>query len=87
MAVNSIATIASSIGVSELFVKIIYGIITTWEIVWSGLAMWRASKNNHKLWFAVFLILNLLAIPEIIYLIVTGKKAVKEEKINKKGKK
>ena len=49
-------------------------VISVWETVWTGFAMWRAAKNRHIAWFVVFLLLNLLAIPEIIYLAVTRKK-------------
>ena len=49
-------------------------VISVWETVWTGFAMWRAAKLRHVAWFVVFLLLNLLAIPEIIYLAVTRKK-------------
>jgi len=48
--------------------------LLVWSLVWKGLAMWRAAKRNDKIWYIVFLIVNLLGIPEIIYLIVTNKK-------------
>jgi len=49
-------------------------VISVWETVWTGFAMWRAAKLRHVAWFVVFLLLNLLAIPEIIYLAVTRNK-------------
>jgi len=52
-----------------------------WSIIWKGLAMWKAARNNHKTWFIVFLILNLVAIPEILYLIFwANPKPVKNKK-------
>ena len=55
-------------------------VISIWEAIWTGLAMWRSAKNNHVIWFVVFLLVNLLAIPEIIYLIVTSKKHRKKRR-------
>jgi len=49
-------------------------LITIWEAVWTGLAMWRSARLKHTIWFVIFLIVNLLGIPEIVYLIVTKKK-------------
>ena len=49
--------------------------ITIWEGAWTAIAMWKAAKNNHLIWFVVFFLVNLLAIPEIIYLVVTRKQA------------
>ncbi|MEM3091359.1 MAG: DUF5652 family protein [Candidatus Pacearchaeota archaeon] len=40
-----------------------------WEGVWTAIAMWKAAKNNHLVWFIVFFIVNLIAIPEIIYIL------------------
>ncbi len=48
-------------------------IITIWEMIWTGLAMWRAAKLKHVAWFIIFLVVNLFGIPEIIYLIATNK--------------
>lgn len=43
--------------------------------------MWRAAHRNDKWWFVVFLVVNTLAILEILYLIFTRKKdAVSEDK-------
>ncbi|BFD25064.1 MAG: DUF5652 family protein [Candidatus Parcubacteria bacterium] len=39
-----------------------------------GGALWKAAKNSNKGWFVVILILNTLAILEILYIFVFGKK-------------
>ncbi len=44
-------------------------LIIIWTLIWKGLALWKAVKNNSKIWFILFLILNDLGILEIIYLI------------------
>jgi len=49
-------------------------LIMAWEGVWTGIAMWKTAKRNHLIWFVVFFVVNLLAIPEIIYLAVVKDK-------------
>jgi lipoprotein signal peptidase len=44
---------------------------------WKGVALWRAAINNHKGWFVALLLLNTLAILEIIYIFVFSKKSNK----------
>ena len=44
------------------------------SLIWKGLALWRTAGRRDKTWFVIFMILNLIGIPEIIYLIVTKKK-------------
>ncbi len=39
-----------------------------WELVWKGLALWRAAKNYHKIWYVCILIFNTVGILPIIYL-------------------
>lgn len=44
-----------------------------WSLVWKGMALWRAAKNDSKPWFIVLLVVNTLGILEILYLYVFGK--------------
>jgi hypothetical protein len=44
-----------------------------WVLPWKGVALWRASRNSHKKWFIALLLLNTLAILEIIYIFVFSK--------------
>jgi hypothetical protein len=39
-----------------------------WTLPWKGVALWRAARNRHLAWFVVLLIINTLAILEIIYI-------------------
>lgn len=50
------------------------GLIILWVLPWKGLALWKAAKNGHKRWFISLLILNTLAILEIIYIFCFSKK-------------
>lgn len=40
-----------------------------WIIPWKGVALWRAARNGQKGWFIALLVINTLAILEIIYLL------------------
>ncbi len=73
-------TITSQLGIPVgLFV-----VITIWEAVWTGIAMWKSARRKHLVWFIVFFLVNLIAIPEILYNFVFSK--MKKKKLAKKKK-
>jgi hypothetical protein len=45
-----------------------------WTIPWKGVALWKAARNSHTAWFVVLLVVNTLAILEIIYIFAFSKK-------------
>lgn len=45
-----------------------------WEMVWKGIALWRAGRNEHLAWFICLLIFNTLGILPIIYIFGFSKK-------------
>ncbi|MCK5285641.1 MAG: hypothetical protein KAJ58_00210 [Candidatus Pacebacteria bacterium] len=49
-------------------------LIMLWVLPWKGYAMWLAVKNNQRNWFIALLILNTLAILDIIYIFFVNKK-------------
>lgn len=49
-------------------------LIALWVLPWKGIALWKAAKNSNKKWFIALLILNTIAILEILYIFVFGKK-------------
>jgi len=51
-----------------------------WSLFWKGWALWRASKNDQKIWYAVILVVNLAGLIEIAYLLFFQK----EDKLWKK---
>ena len=53
-------------------------IIMLWTLPWKGLALWKAAQRNDQKWFIVLLLLNTLAILDILYIY----KFSKREKIN-----
>ncbi len=48
-------------------------LILLWTIPWKGVALWKAAKNSHKKWFIALLLINTLAILEIIYIFYFSK--------------
>jgi len=42
--------------------------LLAWTLPWKGIAMWKAAHKEHKIWFIVFLIVNTVAILEILYI-------------------
>jgi hypothetical protein len=49
-------------------------VILIWSLLWKGLALWNAAKNNQRNWFIAILIVNMVGILEIIYLFRFAKK-------------
>ena len=45
-----------------------------WILPWKGVALWRAAKLNQKKWFIALLLLNTLAVLEILYIFVFSKR-------------
>ena len=56
-------------------------LILLWVLPWKGVALWKSVKNNHKKWFVVLLVLNTMALLEIIYIFYFSKEKESEEKI------
>jgi len=54
-------------------------LLLLWVMAWKGVALWRASKNNHKKWFVALFLLNTLGILEIIYIFFFSKKKATEK--------
>lgn len=50
-------------------------LIIAWTLPWKGVALWKSARNSQKYWFIALLILNTLAILEIIYIFFFSKKA------------
>jgi hypothetical protein len=48
--------------------------LTLWSLFWMGWALWRAAKNDSKVWFVVFLLVHTLGILDIIYIFFISKK-------------
>lgn len=61
--------------ISNINILLILAII--WVLPWKGYALWLSARNNQKWWFIVILIVNTLAILEIVYIFLIAKKIKK----------
>ena len=57
----------------------IAALVTLWTLPWKGWALWLAARRREKGWFIALLILNTLAILEIIYIFFIAKRSDKKE--------
>lgn len=53
-------------------------VLSLWVLPWKGYALWLSARNSHRRWFIALLVINTLAILDIIYIFFVGKKAAKE---------
>lgn len=70
---------------NESFIGIAALILALWTLPWKGYALWIAARNKHKYWFIALLIINTVAILEIIYIFAVGKPALKKAAAAEKG--
>ena len=47
---------------------IIILVAIAWSLPWKGIALWKAARKKHLTWFIILLIINTLAILEILYI-------------------
>jgi len=45
-----------------------------WTLPWKGVALWKAARNTHKWWFIALLVINTLAVLEIIYIFIFSRR-------------
>jgi hypothetical protein len=56
----------------------IFIVIALWTLPWKGYALWKAAKTNHKFWFIAILVINSLAILDILFIFVFSKMGKKK---------
>jgi hypothetical protein len=59
---------------NTMFQGPVFYLIVVWSLIWKGLALWRAAKNDSKVWYVALLVLNTVGILEILYYFVFGKR-------------
>ncbi len=45
-----------------------------WTLPWKGVALWKAARLNDKRWFIALLVINTLALLEILYIFIFSKR-------------
>jgi hypothetical protein len=58
-------------------------LLLLWSLPWKAVALWKAARRGEKIWFIVLLVVNTLALLEILYIFIFSKRTqrVKNEKI------
>jgi len=64
---------------SSPWIVFLFTVILIWTIVWKGIALWKAARNNDKTWFILLLILNTVGILEIFYIYIFTKKPTEKK--------
>lgn len=54
--------------------------LVLWTLPWKGFAMWKAATRKQKGWFVVLLVLNTMAMLEILYIFYFSEKDFTREK-------
>lgn len=54
-----------------------FGLLALWTIVWKGLALWKAARNDERYWYIALLVLNTAGILEILYLFFFAKEKLR----------
>lgn len=49
-------------------------IAAAWEMVWKLIALWRAGRNNHLVWFICIGLINTIGVLPIIYILMHRRK-------------
>ncbi len=59
-----------NIGMAEitLLLSVFIPLAMVWTLPWKGVALWRAARNRHLVWFVVLFLVNTLALLEIVYI-------------------
>jgi hypothetical protein len=53
--------------------SILFAAVAIWSMVWKGIALWKAARNNSVAWFIPLLVINLFGVLEILYIFIFSK--------------
>lgn len=65
------------------WIAVIFGAFMIWDVIWKGIGLWKAGRNNQLGWFIAILIVNSVGILPIIYILGFQKKRAEVEVIPK----
>jgi len=49
-------------------------VLVIWSMIWKGIGLWKAGRNNQLVWFVVMFIFNTAGILPIVYLLFFQRK-------------
>ena len=61
------------------WLPVIIIVLAVWTIPWKGVALWKAARREEKIWFIALLLLNTVAVLEILYIVVVAKEKKQPE--------
>jgi len=53
---------------------LLLGLVIAWSVLWKGIALWHAARNNQLAWYVFLIIVNTAGILEIVYLLFFRKR-------------
>ena len=53
---------------------LLLALLLMWVLPWKGVALWQAAKKDDRWWFVALLVLNTLAILDILYIFIFSKR-------------
>jgi hypothetical protein len=53
---------------------LIIAIAVLWSLPWKGFALWKSARKGDSVWFIILLLMNTLAILEILYIFIFSEK-------------
>lgn len=51
--------------------EIAIGLFVIWDIIWRGVALWRAAHKDQRAWYIILLVVNSVGVLPIIYLLTS----------------
>jgi ABC-type multidrug transport system fused ATPase/permease subunit len=75
MALN-LALISAALGISLGLLVL----VLIWSLVWKAIALWKAARKGHLVWFIILLVVNTLGILEILYIFLFSKIELEQKK-------
>ena len=48
--------------------------VVIWSVIWKGIALWKAARNDQLGWYVALLVINTAGILEILYIVNFQKK-------------
>jgi len=54
-------------------------LLIIWELVWKGMALWKAARAGDKAWYVIILVVNSVGILPIVYLLRHKDKAAQAD--------
>lgn len=70
------------LGSTSAWMPLLMVLFIAWTLPWKGVALWRSARNKHLVWFIVILVVNTLAILEIIYIFGFSKRKPEITSVN-----